>query len=316
MSTKVFVDGQEGTTGLKIHEYLSRRADVEILRIDETKRKDVDERRRLINASDVTFLCLPDVASRESASLVENERTVVIDASTAFRIHADWAYGLPELTRAQRERLRTAKRIAVPGCHASAFVLAMRPLVEAGAVAPEFAAHCYSITGYSGGGKKLIADYEAAQPDAKLASPRPYALALGHKHLPEMAAHGGLKAAPVFTPIVGNFYKGLAVTTYFTPEQLAKRVTPRDVHTLFTEYYAGEAFVRVAPFEADENLDAGFFDVQASNETNRVDLFVFGNNERFVTVARLDNLGKGASGAAIQCMNLSIGTAEDTGLAR
>ncbi|PXW14543.1 N-acetyl-gamma-glutamyl-phosphate reductase [Paraburkholderia caballeronis] len=313
MSTKVFVDGQEGTTGLKIFEYLSQRSDVEVLRIDEAKRKDVDERRRLINASDVTFLCLPDVASRESASLVENGNTVLIDASTAFRTSADWAYGLPELTRSQRARVRDAKRIAVPGCHASAFILAMRPLVEAGVVAPEFAAHSYSLTGYSGGGKKMIAEYEAGD-NPKLASPRPYALGLTHKHLPEMTVHGGLKSAPIFTPIVGPFYKGLAVTTYFTPQQLAKRVTPQDVLALFAEYYAGEQFVRVAPFDAEANLDAGAFDVQANNDTNRVDLFVFGNEERFVTVARLDNLGKGASGAAIQCMNLAVGAAEDSGL--
>jgi N-acetyl-gamma-glutamyl-phosphate reductase len=315
MSTKVFVDGQEGTTGLKIFEYLSARADVEILRIDEAKRKDVEERRRLINASDVTFLCLPDVASRESASLVDNDRTVLIDASTAFRTHPDWAYGLPELTRAQRERVRKSRRIAVPGCHASAFVLAMRPLVEAGLVAPDFAAHAYSLTGYSGGGKKMIAEYEAGD-NAKLMSPRPYALGLTHKHLPEMAAHGGLKSAPVFTPVVGPFYKGLAVTTYFSPQQLARRAKPQDVQAIFSEYYAGEAFVRVAPFNADENLDNGAFDVQANNDTNRVDLFVFGNDEHFVTLARLDNLGKGASGAAIQCMNLAIGAAEETGLKR
>ncbi|CAJ9912709.1 N-acetyl-gamma-glutamyl-phosphate reductase [Burkholderia pseudomallei] len=314
MSTKVFVDGQEGTTGLKIFEYLLARSDIDILRIDEAKRKDVDERRRLINASDVTFLCLPDVVSRESATLVENPNTTLIDASTAFRTSADWAYGLPELNRAQRERIRGAKRIAVPGCHASAFVLAMRPLVDAGVVAPGFAAHSYSITGYSGGGKKMIADYEAG--GAKLASPRPYALGLAHKHLPEMAAHTGLTSAPIFTPIVGPFYKGLAVTTYFTPGQLAKRVTPRDVQRVLAEHYAGEAFVRVAPYDAAENLDDGFFDVQANNDTNRVDLFVFGTAERFVTVARLDNLGKGASGAAIQCMNLNVGAAEGTGLAR
>ncbi|MBN3818684.1 N-acetyl-gamma-glutamyl-phosphate reductase [Paraburkholderia sp. Se-20369] len=316
MSTKVFVDGQEGTTGLKIFEYLSARSDIDILRIDEARRKDVDERRRLINASDVTFLCLPDVASRESASLVENPNTTLIDASTAFRTSADWAYGLPELTRAQRERIRTSKRIAVPGCHASAFVLAMRPLVDAGVVGPDFAAHSHSITGYSGGGKSMIADYENPASAARLASPRPYALGLAHKHLPEMAAHTGLANAPIFTPIVGPFLKGLAVTTYFTPAQLAKRATPQDVQRIFAEYYADEAFVRVAPFNADDNLDAGFFDVQANNDTNRVDLFVFGNDERFVTVARLDNLGKGASGAAIQCMNLNIGVAEDTGLTR
>ncbi len=314
MSTKVFVDGQEGTTGLKIFEYLLARSDIDILRIDEAKRKDVDERRRLINASDVTFLCLPDVVSRESATLVENPNTPLIAASTGFRTRADWAYGLPELNRAQRERIRGAKRIAVPGCHASAFVLAMRPLVDAGVVAPGFAAHSYSITGYSGGGKKMIADYEAG--GAKLASPRPYALGLAHKHLPEMAAHTGLTSAPIFTPIVGPFYKGLAVTTYFTPGQLAKRVTPQDVQRVLAEHYAGEAFVRVAPYDAAENLDDGFFDVQANNDTNRVDLFVFGTAERFVTVARLDNLGKGASGAAIQCMNLNVGAAEGTGLAR
>lgn len=315
MSTKVFVDGQEGTTGLKIFEYLSARNDIEILRIDEAKRKDVDERRRLINASDVTFLCLPDAASRESASLVENPDTTLIDASTAFRTSADWAYGLPELSRTQRERIRTSKRIAVPGCHASAFVLAMRPLVDAGIVAPTFSAHSYSITGYSGGGKKMIADYES-DATGKLASPRPYALALTHKHLPEMAAHTGLANAPIFTPIVGPFYKGLAVTTYFTPSQLEKHATPQDVQRIFAEYYADEAFVRVAPFDAAANLDDGFFDVQANNDTNRVDLFVFGNEERFVTVARLDNLGKGASGAAIQCMNINIGAAEDSGLKR
>ncbi|MDE1181151.1 N-acetyl-gamma-glutamyl-phosphate reductase [Paraburkholderia sp.] len=315
MSTKVFVDGQEGTTGLKIFEYLSQRADVEILRIEEAKRKDLDERRRLINASDVTFLCLPDVASRESASLVDNDNTVLIDASTAFRTDASWAYGLPELARSQRERLRGAKRIAVPGCHASAFVLAMRPLVEAGVVAADFPAHAYSITGYSGGGKKMIAEYEAGG-NEKLKSPRAYALGLTHKHLPEMAAHTGLASAPVFTPIVGGFYKGLAVTTYFSASQLAKKTTPEDVRALFAEYYGGEAFVRVAPFNADENLDSGFFDVQANNDTNRVDLFVFGTAERFVTVARLDNLGKGASGAAIQCMNLAIGAPEESGLKR
>jgi N-acetyl-gamma-glutamyl-phosphate reductase len=315
MTTKVFVDGQEGTTGLKIFEYLSARRDIEVLRIDDSRRKDVDERRRLINASDVTFLCLPDGASRESVSLVDNDHTVVIDASTAFRTHDDWAYGLPELAPAQRERLRHAKRIAVPGCHASAFILAMQPLVAGGLVSADFDAHAYSITGYSGGGKKMIADYEAGG-NARLTSPRPYALGLTHKHLAEMAVHSGLKKQPVFTPIVGNFLKGLAVTTYFSPGQLSRAAKPRDVQALFAEYYAHEPFVRVLPFDAESNLDAGFFDVQACNETNRVDLFVFGNDDRFVTLARLDNLCKGASGAAVQCMNLAVGVDEETGLTR
>jgi N-acetyl-gamma-glutamyl-phosphate reductase len=315
MTTKVFVDGQEGTTGLKIFEYLSARRDIEVLRIDDSRRKDVGERRRLINASDVTFLCLPDVASRESVALVDNDHTVVIDASTAFRTHDDWAYGLPELAPAQRERLRHAKRIAVPGCHASAFILAMQPLVAGGLVSADFDAHAHSITGYSGGGKKMIADYEAGG-NARLTSPRPYALGLTHKHLPEMAVHSGLTKQPVFTPIVGNFLKGLAVTTYFSPNQLSRAAKPRDVQALLAEYYANEPFVRVLPFDAESNLDAGFFDVQACNETNRVELFVFGNDERFVTLARLDNLGKGASGAAIQCMNLAVGVGEEAGLQR
>jgi N-acetyl-gamma-glutamyl-phosphate reductase len=257
------------------------------------------------------------VASRESVSLVDpgNHRTVVIDASTAFRTQDDWAYGLPELMPAQRERMRSAKRIAVPGCHASAFLLAMKPLVAGGLVSADFAAHAYSITGYSGGGKKMIADYEAGGND-RLTSPRPYALGLTHKHLPEMAVRSGLKHAPVFTPIVGNFLKGLAVTTYFSPNQLARSAKPQDVQALLAEYYANEPFVRVLPFNAESNLDDGFFDVQACNDTNRVDLFVFGSEERFVTLARLDNLGKGASGAAIQCMNLAIGAPEEAGLKR
>ena len=241
---------------------------------------------------------------------------MLIDASTAFRTSADWAYGLPELARAQRERLRTAKRIAVPGCHASAFVLAMRPLVEAGVVAADFAAHAYSITGYSGGGKKMIADYEAGGND-KLKSPRPYALGLTHKHLPEMAAHTGLTSAPVFTPIVGDFYKGLAVTTYLLAEPAGEESDAARRAGAVCRVLRGRsrscASRRSMPIA---NLDGGFFDVQANNDTNRVDLFVFGNEERFVTVARLDNLGKGASGAAIQCMNLAIGAAEETGLKR
>lgn len=312
MTTKVFVDGQEGTTGLRIFEYLANRDDVEVLRIDEALRKDVDARRALINASDVTFLCLPDVASRESASLVENPNTCVIDASTAFRTVDDWAYGLPELTKAQRERLRTAKRIAVPGCHASAFILAAQPLVAAGIVPPDTSLSSYSITGYSGGGKKMIADYEAGAP--KFASPRAYALGLQHKHLPEMKVRSGLTVAPIFTPIVANFYKGLAVTTYLHPSQLPGNVTPERVREVLADYYAGEQFVHVAPLDGAHNLDEGFFDVQACNDTNRVDLFVFGDKERIVTVARLDNLGKGASGAAIQCMNLHIGADEAHGL--
>jgi N-acetyl-gamma-glutamyl-phosphate reductase len=324
MTTTVFVDGQEGTTGLRNFEYLAERDDIEVLRIAEAQRKDVAARRELINASDITFLCLPDTASRESAALVENDRTCVIDASTAFRTVDDWAYGLPELNPGQRERIRSLKRIAVPGCHASAFILAAAPLVAAGLVPRDYPLSSYSITGYSGGGKKMIAEYEAANQAARggvasaaqqrLNSPRAYALGLAHKHLPEMAVRAGLSGPPVFTPVVANFYKGLAVTTYFHAQQLGGKLDAQAFHACLAEYYAGETYVKVAPLDHPDNLDEGFFDVQGCNDTNRVDLFVFGDHERLVTIARLDNLGKGASGAAIQCMNLHIGAPETRGL--
>ena len=211
MSTLVFVDGQEGTTGLRIHEMLARRPDVEVLRIDADRRKDEKERARLLNAADVAFLCLPDQAAREAASLVNNPRTCLIDASTAHRTAPSWTFGLPELATGQRALLRSAKRIANPGCHASAFILLLRPLVDAGLVAADLALGATSITGYSGGGKKMIEQYEAGA-DAKLQSPRPYALNLTHKHLPEMVAHTGLTQTPVFMPVVASYYKGLAVT--------------------------------------------------------------------------------------------------------
>ncbi|MBI1397201.1 MAG: N-acetyl-gamma-glutamyl-phosphate reductase [Betaproteobacteria bacterium] len=312
MTFKVFVDGQEGTTGLRIHEYLSQRTDVTLLRIDPERRKDVAARRELVNASDVTFLCLPDQAARESAALVENDRTCVIDASTAHRVDPAWTFGLPELDPAQRDRLRRAKRIANPGCHATAFILAVRPLVARGVLPAGHPVSAHSITGYSGGGRKMIEQYEAAA--GALNAPRPYALGLLHKHLPEMRVHAALEEAPIFTPIVGPFYKGLAVTVFVPPKALAGSPSPHALRDLLAEYYEGERFVRVAPFDNDANCDAGFFDVQGSNDTNRVDLFVFGNDERVVVVARLDNLGKGASGAAVQCMNVHLGVAEGLGL--
>jgi N-acetyl-gamma-glutamyl-phosphate reductase len=312
MSFKVFVDGLEGTTGLRIHEYLARRADIELLRIDPALRKDVAARRALINASDVTFLCLPDDAARESAALVDNPRTCVIDASTAHRTDPAWTFGLPELDPGQRDRLRAARRIANPGCHASAFILLVKPLVAGGIVAPSAVVAASSITGYSGGGKKMIEQYEQA--GGSLNAPRPYALALQHKHLPEMRAHTGLLHPPIFTPIVGPFHTGLAVTVYLDPAALATPMGPQGLRDALARWYAGEPFIRVAPFDNAANTDGGFFDVQGSNGTNRVDLFVFGNDERVVLVGRLDNLGKGASGAAVQSMNVHLGVDETLGL--
>ena len=315
MSYKVFVDGQEGTTGLQINEYLAKRSDIELLKIDSDKRKDLAERKRLINASDVTFLCLPDDAAKESVSLVDNPNTCIIDASTAHRVNPDWTFGLPELAKDQRAKIKASKRIANPGCHATAFILALRPLVAAGLLPADTQIAANSITGYSGGGKKMIADYEAASASpTQLKAPRSYALGLSHKHLPEMQAYTGLTVAPIFQPIVGPFYKGLAVTAYLHPQQFSKKASPADVQKILADYYAGEAFIRVAPFDLDASTEGGFFNVEANNDTNRVDLFVFGNEERMLVVGRLDNLGKGASGAAVQAMNVHLGVEESLGL--
>jgi N-acetyl-gamma-glutamyl-phosphate reductase len=314
MKTKVFVDGQEGTTGLLIHERLARRADVELIVIDPALRKDAVTRAACLNAADVVFLCLPDAAAQESAALVTNPRTCIIDASTAHRIDPSWVYGVPELGAEYRAAIRASKRIANPGCHATAFALAMRPLVQRGLVPAAMVVSAFSITGYSGGGKKMIADYEQMPPREALKSPRPYALGLMHKHLPEMRVHTGLTHAPIFSPIVASFYKGLAVTVPLPLRHLPASPSPAALHHALTETYAGEKFIRVLPFDDERVLDEGFLDVQACNDTNRCDLAVFGHADQAVLVARLDNLGKGASGAAIQCMNVHLGVDETTGL--
>ena len=315
MAFTVFVDGQEGTTGLRIHEYLAQRRDVEVLRIDPERRKDTAERARLLNAADVAFLCLPDDAARDAAALVSNPRTCLIDASSAHRTALGWVFGLPELAPGQRDAIRAAKRIANPGCHASAFILLLRPLLDAGLVPTGHAVSATSISGYSGGGKKLIEQYQAAAGsggEPALTSPRPYALSLSHKHLREMMAHTGLSSAPIFMPMVGNFYKGLAVTVPLHLDALAS--TPEAVHATLAARYASERFIRVMPLRDPATLEAGFFDVQANNDSNRVDIFVFANRTQAILMARLDNLGKGASGAAVQAMNLHLGLDEGLGL--
>ena len=313
MKYAVYVDGQEGTTGLRINEYLAQRADIEVLRIDADKRKDAAERARLLNAADVAFLCLPDAASREAAAMITNPNTCLIDASTAHRTVAGWAFGLPELSKGQRGLIRESKRIANPGCHASAFILAVRPLVDAGLLSPDALITATSITGYSGGGKSMIAEYEAGG-NSKLDAPRPYALGLAHKHLPEMMAHTGLKTAPVFMPIVAKFYKGLAVTVPLHLSQLRAGTTPQQVRDALAAHYEGERFIHVKPLRDEDTLATGFFDVQACNDTNNVDLFVFGSEQQILVMARLDNLGKGASGAAVQSMNVHLGVDESLGL--
>ena len=313
MKYRAFVDGQEGTTGLRIHEYLAQRSDVEVLRIDPDKRKDPAERARLLNAADVAFLCLPDAAAREAVSLVENPKTCLIDASTAHRTVFGWGFGLPELAPDQRQKIRASKRIANPGCHASAFILLLRPLVDAGVVPAATSISATSITGYSGGGKKMIEQYEAGG-DPRLDSPRPYALTLAHKHVPEMAAHTGLGVKPLFMPIVGNFYKGLSVSVPLHISDLKSGTTAEQVHATLAQRYAGERFVRVMPLRDPAAIEAGYFDVQACNDTNRVDIFVFANDSQVLLMWRLDNLGKGASGAAVQSMNVHLGVDEGLGL--
>lgn len=313
MKYRAFVDGQEGTTGLRIHEYLAQRDDIEVLRIDADKRKDTAERARLLNAADVAFLCLPDGAAREAAKLVTNPNTCLIDASTAHRTAAGWAFGLPELAPAQRALIRNGKRISNPGCHATAFILLLRPLVDAGLVPAGLAVSATSITGYSGGGKSMIEQFEAGG-DPRLAAPRPYALTLGHKHIVEMMSHTGLKTKPVFMPVVGNFYKGLSVSVPLHLSQLKPGTTPELLQETFEQRYADERFIRVMPLRDPGTLEDGFFDVQACNDTNRVDIFVFANDTQVILMARLDNLGKGASGAAVQSMNLHLRLDEGLGL--
>ncbi|MFO1218595.1 MAG: N-acetyl-gamma-glutamyl-phosphate reductase [Burkholderiaceae bacterium] len=314
MAWKVFVDGQEGTTGLRIHELLGRRHDIEVLRIDTERRKDPAERSRLLNAADVAFLCLPDAAAREAAALVTNSRTCIIDASTAHRTAADWTFGLPELAPGQREALRKTKRITNPGCHSTGFILLVRPLIDAGLLAPTATLSATSITGYSGGGRKMIEQYEAGASNGRFGAPRPYGLALSHKHIPEMMSRTGLAARPIFMPIVASFYKGLAVSVPLHFSALGTGCSAAAVHAALARHYAGERFVRVMPLDDAANLDEGFFDVQACNDTNRCELFVFGNQDQAILMARLDNLGKGASGAAVQSMNVHLGVDEGLGL--
>ncbi|MGL1934949.1 MAG: N-acetyl-gamma-glutamyl-phosphate reductase [Fibrobacterales bacterium] len=315
MKAKIFVDGQAGTTGLEIHERLAQREDIELLIIDPELRKDINERKKLINASDITFLCLPDDASRESVSLCENDTTRFIDASTAFRTADDWAYGIPELSPAQRTAIANSKRVSNPGCHATGFIVGIKPLIEQGIISPKHHLSCYSITGYSGGGKQLIAAYEAAPADDdSMNCPRHYALGLSHKHLPEMKTVCGLENPPIFMPVLGRYYRGMTVTMAIPTSKLEKKFSAQEVHSILEAHYANEHFVRVQPFGSDEGLDNGILNATECNNTNNLDLFVFGDENQVVIASRFDNLGKGASGAAVQNMNIMLDFDEKTGL--
>ena len=306
--TKVCIDGRAGTTGLRIRERLAERADLSLLLLPEELRKDPAARKAALNEADIAFLCLPDPAAVEAVSLIENTHTAVIDTSTAHRTAPDWAYGFPELT-GQRDKIAASKRIANPGCHASGFIALVKPLVEAGLLSKETALTCFSLTGYSGGGKKMIAEYETDELDPLYAAPRQYGLTQQHKHLKEMVALTGLTIPPIFCPIVAPFYSGMEVTVPLFMRDL--KGTAEDIRAIYRETYR-EGLVRFVP-EADE---AGFLSAAALSDRDDMEITVAGNGERLLLVARYDNLGKGASGSAIQNMNLLLGVDEGTGLVR
>jgi N-acetyl-gamma-glutamyl-phosphate reductase len=315
MAYKVFVDGQEGTTGLKINERLRGRDDIELLVIDPGKRKDVRERKNIINESDITFLCLPDKAAIESASLVENSNTRLIDASTAHRTNEAWAYGFPELGPEYREKIRKSSRISVPGCYATGFSALVYPLVKEGILPRDYPVTCHAVSGYSGGGKKRISEYASADPDDEsMKSPRFYALTLQHKHLPEMQKTCGLAHPPLFTPIIGPYYKGMTVAIPLYSAMLPHKNTAGSVCDFLSQYYEGERFIKVIDYESEGGIKDGFLCATGCNGTNNLEIYVRGNDKHILLIARLDNLGKGASGAAVQCMNIMLGIDEATGL--
>ncbi|MBQ8537985.1 MAG: N-acetyl-gamma-glutamyl-phosphate reductase [Clostridia bacterium] len=310
--TKVFIDGREGTTGLRIYERLTGREDIELILIDEAKRKDPQARKECLNQADIAILCLPDAAAQESVSLIDQPNTRVLDTSTAHRTLADWAYGFPELSPEHLKAIQRGKRVAVPGCHASGFIALAYPLVQEGLVSSEEGLYCHSITGYSGGGKKMIAQYEAQGRDIELDSPRQYGLTQQHKHLKEMAAISGLKELPIFCPIVSDFYSGMLVTVPLWGK--GKGLTVEKLRSLYAEHYANQPFIHVYTEEETQAL-GGFAAGNSLSQRDGMEIIISGNDDRILTMARFDNLGKGSSGAAVQCLNLMMGVPMTTGLA-
>ena len=314
---KIYIDGQEGTTGLQIYERLEARGDIELLRIDPERRKDAQERKKLLNAADLAFLCLPDAAAAEAVSLIDNSRTRVIDASTAHRTADGWVYGFPELT-GQREKISSARFVANPGCHATGFISIVRPLVELGLLPADTALSCFSLTGYSGGGRKMIARYEGESRPPALSSPALYGLMQDHKHLPEMQAYSGLSVPPVFVPIVDDYYKGMAATVPLHMSWLRGVSALHEVWQKLSDYYAKAGdVVRVEqdPADPESGVDSSFkIYANMLGGKDSLSLLVNGNDERITVTALFDNLGKGASGAAVQNMNLMLGFEETRGL--
>ena len=308
---KVFIDGNQGTTGLRLFDRLKSRDDIELLTIDDDKRKDLSERKRLINQSDISFLCLPDDAARESVSLCENDKTVIIDTSTAHRTSPHWAYGFPELSQEKRNAVASSKRIAVPGCHASGFISIAYPLVSSGIMPADYPCVCHSLTGYSGGGKKMIYQYENEK-TGDLFAPRQYGLTQNHKHLKEMKYITGLSNMPIFTPIVDDYYSGMA-TTVPVFRNLLNCGGINEIHEMFSEFYKDSKFISVLPLYGGE-APISFISANDMTGKDSMKILISGNEERIFITSIFDNLGKGASGAAVQCMNISMGIDETKSL--
>jgi N-acetyl-gamma-glutamyl-phosphate reductase len=310
MKTKVYIDGQSGTTGLQIYDRIGARDDLTLLRIAEEKRHDTEERRKFLNEADLVFLCLPDEGAKEAVSLIENDQVRVIDASTAHRTSEGWTYGFPELSKEQREAIAASKRVANPGCHATGLISVTAPLVRLGILPKDYPLTCFSLTGYSGGGKKMIADYEDSERGEELSSPGIYGLSLQHKHIPEMTKMTGLLHPPVFLPVVDDYYKGMASTILLQNRLLNGKVTAEEICRELKEYYSEERFVTVRDYEKNPST----LYANTLKGTNRLEITVCGNEEQTTITALFDNLGKGASGAAVQNMNIMLGLPEDTGL--
>ncbi len=313
MKTRIFIDGSEGTTGLRIHERFQKRDDIELLTIAPELRKDTQERRKLINSSDITFLCLPDAAAKEAVSLIENDNVKIIDSSTAHRTEDGWSYGFPELSAKHRESIRTGKRIAVPGCHATGLISLVYPLISGGILPKDYPVAAFSITGYSGGGKNMIAEYEDKNRSIEYGAPREYALSQVHKHLKEMKRITGLAKEPLFSPIVADYYSGMVVSLPLYNELLCGCQTPELIHNFFETYYENQQFIKVMPFGC-ESEDRGFLSGNGCSGWDGLQIYVTGNKDRILLSSRFDNLGKGASGAAIQCLNIMLGCEENKGL--
>ena len=305
--TKIFIDGSAGTTGLRIYERLESRKDIELIRLSEELRKDINARKSAINSADIAFLCLPDSAAVEAVSLAENDNTVIIDTSTAHRTNPDWAYGFPELSKDMEQKIADSKRIAVPGCHASGFISLVFPLIKAGILDKDALLTCFSVTGYSGGGKKMIAEYESTDRDPLLSAPRQYGIAQKHKHLPEMTAVCGLDNAPLFSPIVADFYSGMEVTVPLFKSQINGTVD--DIKRVYKEKYNGPVVKYKEEFD-----EGGFVSANSLTGKDSMEISVSGNEDRILLISRYDNLGKGASGAAVECMNIVMGVDKTTGL--